>query len=47
MVYTVHIYNIQHLTQLIREAAATVTPDVLGRVRQEMEYLAEPPTGPT
>jgi hypothetical protein len=38
IVCSVHIHNIQHLKQRIREAAASVTPDVLGRVWQEMEY---------
>jgi hypothetical protein len=38
IVYSVHIHNIQHLKQRIRETVASVTPDVLGRVWQEMEY---------
>jgi hypothetical protein len=38
IVYSVHIHNIQHLKQRIREPAACVTPDVLGLVWQEMEY---------
>jgi hypothetical protein len=38
IVYSVRIHNIQHLKQRIREAAASVTPDVLGRVCQEVEY---------
>jgi hypothetical protein len=38
IIYSVYIHNIQHLKQRIREAAATVTPDVLGRVFQDMEY---------
>jgi hypothetical protein len=37
-VYSVRIHNIQHLKQRIGEAAASVTPHVLGRVWQEMEY---------
>jgi hypothetical protein len=37
-VYSVRIHNIQHLKQRIREVAASVTPDVLGRVWQEVEY---------
>jgi hypothetical protein len=37
-VYSVRIHNIQHLKQRIMEVAASVTPDVLGRVWQEMEY---------
>jgi hypothetical protein len=37
-VYSVRIHNIQHSKQRIREAAASVTPDVLGRVWREMEY---------
>jgi hypothetical protein len=37
-VYSVRIHNIQHLKQRIREVAASVTPDVLGRVWQETEY---------
>jgi hypothetical protein len=32
------IHDIQHLKERIREAAASVTADVLGRVWQEMEY---------
>jgi hypothetical protein len=38
IVYSIRVDNIQHLKQRIREAAASVTPDVLGRVWQEMEY---------
>jgi hypothetical protein len=38
IVYSVRIHNIQHLKQQIGEAAATVTPDVPGRVWHEMEY---------
>jgi hypothetical protein len=37
-IYSVRIHNIQHLKQPIREAAASVTADVLGRGWQEMEY---------
>jgi hypothetical protein len=37
-VYSVRIHSIQHLKQRNREVAASVTPDVLGRVWQEMEY---------
>jgi hypothetical protein len=37
-VYSVRIPNIQRLKQRIREVAASVTPDVLGRMWQEMEY---------
>jgi hypothetical protein len=37
-VYSVRIHNIQHLKQRIREVAASVTPDVLRRMCQEMEY---------
>jgi hypothetical protein len=37
-IYSVRIHNIQHLKQRIREVAASVTPDALGRVWQEMEY---------
>jgi hypothetical protein len=37
-VYSVRNHSIQHLKQRIREVAASVTPDVLGRVWQEMEY---------
>jgi hypothetical protein len=40
-VYSVRIHNIQHSKQRIREAAASVTPDVLGRVWQEMEYRSD------
>jgi hypothetical protein len=36
--YSVRIHNIKHLKQRIREVAASVTPDVFGRVWQEMEY---------
>jgi hypothetical protein len=39
--YRVPIHNIQHLKQRIREATATVTADVLGRVRQDIEYLLD------
>jgi hypothetical protein len=35
--YSVHIHNIQHQKQPIREAAASVTADVLCRVWQQME----------
>jgi hypothetical protein len=38
IVYSVRIHNIQRLKQRIRETAAYVTPGVLGRVWQEMEY---------
>jgi hypothetical protein len=38
IIYRVRIHNIQHLKQRIRKAAASVTPDVLVRVWQEMEY---------
>jgi hypothetical protein len=38
IVYSVHMHNIQYLKQWIREAAASVTPDVLGTVWQEMKY---------
>jgi hypothetical protein len=38
IVYSAHIHNIQHWKQRIREAAASVTPHVLGRVWQEMQY---------
>jgi hypothetical protein len=38
IVYSVRIRNIQHLKQRTSEAAASVSPDVLGRVWQEMEY---------
>jgi hypothetical protein len=34
-------YNIRHLKHRIREAAASVTADVLGRVWQEMEYCLD------
>jgi hypothetical protein len=37
-VYSIRIYNIQHLKQRIREVAASVTPDIPGRVSQKMEY---------
>jgi hypothetical protein len=37
IVYSVRVHNIQHLKQPIREAAASDTPDMLGRVWQEME----------
>jgi hypothetical protein len=37
IVCNVRIHNIQHVKQRIREAAATVTPDVLVRMWQEME----------
>jgi hypothetical protein len=37
-VYNVRIHNVQHLKQRIREVAASVTPDVHGRVWQEVEY---------
>jgi hypothetical protein len=36
--HSVHIHNTQHLKQPIREAAASVTADVLGWVWKEMEY---------
>jgi hypothetical protein len=39
--YSVHIHNIQHLKQLIKVAAASVTPDVLGQVWQEMVYCLD------
>jgi hypothetical protein len=38
IVCSVRIHNIQHLKQRIREVPASVTPEVLGRVWQEMEY---------
>jgi hypothetical protein len=38
IIYSVRVHNIQHLKQRIKEAVASVTPDVLGRVWQEMEY---------
>jgi hypothetical protein len=38
IVYSVRIHNLQHLKQRIREAAASVTLHVVGRVWQEMEY---------
>jgi hypothetical protein len=38
IVYSIRNHNVQHLKQRIRGAAAPVTPDVLGRVWQEMEY---------
>jgi hypothetical protein len=37
-IYSVRIHNIQHLKQRTKEVAASVTPDVLGRVWKEMEY---------
>jgi hypothetical protein len=37
-IYSVRIHNIQDLKQRIREVAASVTPDVLVRVWQQMEY---------
>jgi hypothetical protein len=37
-VYSVRISNLQHLKLRIREVAASVTPNVLGRVWQVMEY---------
>jgi hypothetical protein len=38
IICSVRIHNIQHLKERIMEAAATVTPDVHGRVWQEMEH---------
>jgi hypothetical protein len=38
IIYSVRIYNIQHLKKRIREAVASVTADVLGRVWREMDY---------
>jgi hypothetical protein len=38
IVCSVRMHNVQHWTQRIREAAASVAPVVLGRVRQETEY---------
>jgi hypothetical protein len=38
IVYSFRIHNIQPLKQRIREAATSVTPDVLGRVWQKVEY---------
>jgi hypothetical protein len=37
-VYSVRIHNIQHLKQRIREVSASVIPDLLGQVWQEMTY---------
>jgi hypothetical protein len=37
IVHNAPIHNIQHLKQRIREEATSVSPDVLGRVWQEME----------
>jgi hypothetical protein len=37
-VYSVRISNIKHLKQQIKEVAASVNPNVLGRVWQEIEY---------
>jgi hypothetical protein len=39
VMYSVRIRNIQYLKQRIREAATSVTADVLGRVHQEMECV--------
>jgi hypothetical protein len=36
--YSVRVHDMQHLKRRIREAAASVTADVLGRVWQEMEF---------
>jgi hypothetical protein len=36
--YSVRIHNVQQLKQPIREAAASVSADILGREWQEMEY---------
>jgi hypothetical protein len=38
IVYSVRMHDIQLLKQRLREAAASVNPDVLARVWQEMEY---------
>jgi hypothetical protein len=38
IMYSARIHNVQHLKQPIREAAASVSADVLGRVWQEMQY---------
>jgi hypothetical protein len=38
IMFIVRIHNIQHLKQPIREAAASVSPGVLGLVWQELEY---------
>jgi hypothetical protein len=38
VVYSDRIHKIKRLKQRIREAAVSFTPDVLGRVWQEMEY---------
>jgi hypothetical protein len=40
-VYSVRIHSIQHLKQRIREVAASVTPDVFGRVWQDIEYCLD------
>jgi hypothetical protein len=37
-VYCLRIHNIQHLKQRIGEAAASATPEFLGRMWQRMEY---------
>jgi hypothetical protein len=49
IVYNVRIHNFEHLKQRIREAAASITPD-LGRVWQEMnsaQMFSEAPMKPT
>jgi hypothetical protein len=38
IMYSARIHNVQHLKQPIREAAASVSADVLGWVWQEMQY---------
>jgi hypothetical protein len=38
IVYSIHVHNIQHLKHRIWESAASVTPDVLSRVWQDLEY---------
>jgi hypothetical protein len=37
-IYSIRIHDIKHTKQQIRQAAASVTPDVLDRVWHEMEY---------